>query len=126
MRASISRRYPRALGKCDRCGAIYQHDQLQFQYQWAGPKLQNLRILVCRSCLDLPNEQLRTIVLPPDPVPIQNPRPEVSTAIYASLREDGGSALREASQWDGTAASGNFDTLNFELEESSLTVTFQQ
>jgi len=26
--------------------------------------------------LDVPQEQLRTIILPPDPVPIQNPRPE--------------------------------------------------
>jgi len=32
--------------------------------------------LVCKSCLDVPQEQLRTIILPPDPVPISNPRPE--------------------------------------------------
>lgn len=55
---------------------LFNHDQLQFQHQWAGPKLQNLRLLVCRSCLDVPQEGLRTIILPPDPVPIQNPRPE--------------------------------------------------
>jgi hypothetical protein len=33
-------------------------------------------MLVCPSCLDRPNEQLRTITLPPDPVPIMNARPE--------------------------------------------------
>lgn len=76
MRAATSRRYPRAHAICDRCGFEFNHDELQWQFQWAGPRLQNLRILVCRTCLDVPQEQLRTIVLPPDPVPIQNPRPE--------------------------------------------------
>jgi len=94
-RASVSRRRPRALAVCDRCGFQYNHDELQWQFQWAGPRLQNLRILVCRSCLDVPQEQLRTIVLPPDPVPVVNPRPEISTAMYISLREDGGACERE-------------------------------
>lgn len=76
MRASISRTRPRAHAICDRCGFRYNHDELQFQYQWAGTKLQNLRLLVCETCLDKPQEGLRTIVLPPDPVPINNPRPE--------------------------------------------------
>src|SRR5215475_13454291 len=76
MSGAVSRRNPRALAICDRCGFRFNHDELQWQFQWAGPRLQNLRILVCRSCLDIPQEQLRTIVLPPDPVPIQNPRPE--------------------------------------------------
>lgn len=74
--ASISARNPRALATCDRCGAIYNHDALQWQYQWVGPRLQNLYRLVCKSCLDIPQEQLKLIVLPPDPVPIQNARPE--------------------------------------------------
>lgn len=41
--------------------------------------MQNLRILVCKgnNCLDTPQEQLRTIVLPPDPEPIINARPEL-------------------------------------------------
>jgi hypothetical protein len=43
--------------------------------------MQNLRILVCRDtgggCLDVPSEAaLRTIVLPPDPPPVFNARPE--------------------------------------------------
>lgn len=75
-RAAISRLHPRAIATCDRCGFRYNHDQLQWQLQWTGPHLQNLRILVCKSCLDVPQEQLRTIILPPDPVPIENPRPE--------------------------------------------------
>tara|TARA_R110000868_G_scaffold13553_7_gene63048 strand:- start:2542 stop:3357 length:816 start_codon:yes stop_codon:yes gene_type:complete len=75
-RANVSINRPRAFAVCDRCGALYNHDQLQWQYQWVGVKLQNLYRLVCQSCLDVPQEQLRTIVLPPDPVPIANARPE--------------------------------------------------
>jgi hypothetical protein len=47
---------------------------LQWQYDWAGASLINKRILVCNSCLDVPQQQLRAIVVPADPVPIQNPR----------------------------------------------------
>ena len=70
---------PRAQATCDRCGGHYNHWKLQYQYQWQGPKLQNRRILVCRDCLDVPQEQLRTIIIPPDPIPIDNPRPEAYT-----------------------------------------------
>jgi len=34
----------------------------------------NIRILVCRRCLDTPQEQLRAIVVPADPLPIINAR----------------------------------------------------
>jgi len=34
----------------------------------------NTRMLVCDTCLDTPQSQLRAIVVPSDPVPIQNPR----------------------------------------------------
>lgn len=75
-RAQVSRKWPRAHAICDRCSMRFNHDELQWQFQWVGPRLQNLRLLVCPTCLDVPQEGLRTIVLPPDPVPIQNPRPE--------------------------------------------------
>lgn len=76
-RATVNRQDPRALAICDRCGFRYNHNKLQWQYQWAGSKLQNLRILVCETCLDVPQMQLKTIIIPADPVPIMNPRPEV-------------------------------------------------
>ena len=44
--------------------------------QWAGVVMINKRIRVCSICMDLPSEHLRTIILPPDPVPIHDPRPE--------------------------------------------------
>jgi hypothetical protein len=54
----------------------YNHDQLQWQYDWAGASLINKRILVCETCYDTPQNQLRAIVLPADPTPIINPRVE--------------------------------------------------
>lgn len=74
--ATVNARLPRAWGVCDRCGALYEHRKLAWQFDYSGPRLFNKRILVCPSCMDRPQENLRTIVLPPDPVPIQNPRPE--------------------------------------------------
>lgn len=75
-RAQISRTNPRALAICDRCQQTVNHDILQWQLQWRGPRMQNIRLLVCPQCYDVPQEQLRTIVLPVDPVTIQNSRPE--------------------------------------------------
>lgn len=79
-RARVSARRPSALGICDRCGFTYNLKDLRWQYQWAGAHLQNLRLLVCENtCLDIPQEQLRSIIIPPDPLPVFNPRPEQYT-----------------------------------------------
>lgn len=67
---------PRAFGVCDRCAIWYNHHQLRWQFDWAGASLINKRILVCDTCYDNPQEQLRAIVLPADPTPILNPRVE--------------------------------------------------
>ena len=75
-RARTSSRSPAAHAICDRCGFRYNHSDLQWQYEFAGAGLQNLRILVCNRCLDVPQNQLRAIVIPADPIPIINPRPE--------------------------------------------------
>lgn len=75
-RAQVNARKPQALAVCDRCGLTYNLVSLTWQYQWQGMQLQNLRILVCDTCLDKPQVQLRTIILPPDPLPVFNPRPE--------------------------------------------------
>jgi hypothetical protein len=75
--ADISEVYPRALGVCDRCGFLWNLDRLKWQWDWQqGPRLFNLRILVCPPCLDVPQESGRTIVLPPDPIPVEYARPE--------------------------------------------------
>ena len=72
----VSARDPRAAAICDRCGFAYNHDRLVFQYDFRSEILQNLRILVCPRCEDVPQEQLRARILSPDPIPIFNARPE--------------------------------------------------
>ena len=83
-RAKVSIRSPRAFGICDRCGCLYNHQDLRWQFDWAGANLINKRILVCAPCEDTPQEQLRAIVLPADPVPIINPRVQDYVAASSS------------------------------------------
>lgn len=74
--ARISARNPRSTAICDGCGFIYNLDNLSWQFQWAGTKLQNLRFLNCPRCLDVPQAQLKTRIIPADPTPVMNARPE--------------------------------------------------
>lgn len=85
-RAHTSASNPRAFAVCDRCGIWYNQFKLIFQFEYAGASLVNRRLLVCPTCLDVPNEQLRAIILPADPVPISNPRPEAAIAGYTDYR----------------------------------------
>lgn len=73
-RARTSSTNPQAHAICDRCGFRYNRVNLNWQYDWRGASLQNVRILVCNTCMDTPQEQLRAIVVPADPVPIDQPR----------------------------------------------------
>lgn len=73
-RAKVSSRNPEAFAICDDCGFLYNHSELRWQFEWGGNKLVNKRQLVCRRCNDIPNTQLRAIVLPADPMPVMNPR----------------------------------------------------
>lgn len=74
--ARTSARNPQAHAICDRCGLRYNHVDLRWQFDWAGSSLINKRLLVCHRCEDMPQQQLRAIVVPADPVPILNPRVE--------------------------------------------------
>lgn len=73
-RARTSPSSPAAHAICDRCGFRYNHVDLKFQYDYRGSTLQNIQLLVCDTCYDTPQDQLRAITLPADPVPISNPR----------------------------------------------------
>ena len=75
-RAKTNPRAPQAHAICDRCGFRLNRVDLRWQMDWAGASLINKRILVCDSCYDEPQQQLRAIVVPADPVPIENPRIE--------------------------------------------------
>lgn len=84
-RAVINPSSPRALAVCDRCGMLYNHKDLNWQTEWRGPQLKNLMILICESCLDDPQEQLRTMIIPADPVPIPIPRQEAYISEISTL-----------------------------------------
>ena len=84
-RARVSARRPSALGICDRCQGTYNLIDLRWQWFWAGMNLQNSQLLVCNGCYDEPNQQLRTIIIPPDPLPVFNPRPERYSTIVPSF-----------------------------------------
>lgn len=75
-RARTSPSSPRAWGTSDRNGMISNHQDLHWQWDWAGQKLVNKQILVSRDELDRPQRQLGTFIMPPDPVPIRNARVE--------------------------------------------------
>jgi hypothetical protein len=55
---------------------ISNHENMVWQWDWAGTSLVNKRVLVSVDELDEPQEQLRTIILPPDPPPVIYARPE--------------------------------------------------
>ena len=75
-RARTDPRSPRGWATDDRSGFVGNHENLCWQYEWAGTGLVNKRILVYPDQLDKPNRQLGTLIIPPDPVPLQNARPE--------------------------------------------------
>jgi hypothetical protein len=89
-RAKTSARNPQAHAICDRCGFRYNHVALSWQFDYAGATIVNKRMLVCNTCYDEPNPQLRAIVIPADPVPIQNPRVENFAAAASNTRVTSG------------------------------------
>lgn len=75
--AAVDASNPEAWAQCDRCGFWYNRSDLGWQYEWGGMQLYNTGVLLCLTgnrCYDIPQEQLRTIILPPDPPPIVNAR----------------------------------------------------
>lgn len=89
-KARASSRNPTAAGICDACGFAVQLSDLSPNREWAGNVLINKKQLVCRRCQDVPNQQLRAIVLPADPAPILNPRPPNYCADAADFRSTSG------------------------------------
>lgn len=74
-KSRVSWRSPAAFGACDYCGTLYNLVDLKFQYEWYGTNLTNTGFKACRRCLSKPQDQLRPIILPPDPIPVDQPRP---------------------------------------------------
>lgn len=74
-KARVDRKNPSAWGTCDRCNDLRLLRDLTFQREWRGNQLLNIWLRVCKKCLDIPQQQLRPLILPPDPVPVYQPRP---------------------------------------------------
>jgi len=71
---------PEYVGLCERCYRKRYYKDLTYQYDFRGNALVNLNILVCiDSCLDVPVELLRPVIIGPDSVP---PRPRPAPAYY--------------------------------------------
>jgi len=75
-RATINPNDPEALGICDGCGFLFNLRALRWQFEWCGTTMMNMQLRKCSQCLDVPQEQLRTIILPPDPPSVRDPRLE--------------------------------------------------
>jgi len=75
-RAETDTSSPRGWATCDRCGFVTNLYKLDEQQDWRGTQLVGLHNLVCEDCLDDPQRQLGTIVLPADPPGLVNARPE--------------------------------------------------
>lgn len=113
-RGRVSQRSPSALAVCDRCSFTVNRTDLFWQFQWAGVKLQNLRLLVCNRCLDVPQPALKTIVIPPDPLPVWNPRPENYTTVPNFI-------ATETSNFSGSdITTENGDNLIWEIGDTLL------
>lgn len=62
---------------CDRCGILDNQSNMQFQYDFLGGSVpQNTGYLVCPRCVDGLRWQNSLLIIPPDPPPLFNTRPE--------------------------------------------------
>ncbi len=75
-RAEVSINDPQPFATCDRCSIQYNQADLSWQFQITGRSVTNTRLLVCRFCRDELAEFLVPQILPSDPEPIFNARPE--------------------------------------------------
>lgn len=89
-RTRVDSRSPSASGQCDRCGFLYNHSHLRWQMDYSGAGIYNKRILVCEKCYDIPQQQLKVIVIPPDPLPVLNARPPDYVYSEANYRATSG------------------------------------
>lgn len=104
-RARVSTRNPQAFAICDRCGFLYNHIRLSWQFDYAGASLINKRILVCDTCNDVPQSQLRNIILPADPVPVQNARIQAYKSAETTERATSGQDTTDF--WTGIPVPGD-------------------
>ncbi len=66
----------RAHGQCDRCNRQWALNDLQYQYDFRGDTGTKTRGRVFPEGMDKPYEGNRPVKIPPDPVPVLDPRVE--------------------------------------------------
>lgn len=95
---------PQALGICDKTGFVFKRIDLIRQMEWYGNQLKWTGFMVGKPYLDVPNEQLRPPILPPDPVPIKWPREQQPSAVYWANQAVPWSQLTviDWASWSGT------------------------
>lgn len=75
-RARVSTTASSGFASCDYCGQLWNLVDLRPQMEWYGTSLTDTGFKACRICISKPQDQLRPIILPPDPIPLMQPRPE--------------------------------------------------
>jgi hypothetical protein len=89
---------------------IYNLDDLQYQLRWAGQQLANTGYLVCPTCLDVPNQQERTLVLPPDPPPVYLVRPIRFAVEDDFITSEGGTQILDENDTTSIVPEGDGNT----------------
>ena len=75
-RAQVDRQHPQGWATSDRNGHVGNLAKMKWQFDYRGSQIINTRVLVHEDELDIPQRQLGTLVIPPDPLPLINARPE--------------------------------------------------
>lgn len=102
---SIDPSYPQALGICDKTGFVFNRKDLIRQMEWRGNALVWTGFYVGRCYADTPNEQLRNPILPPDPVPVAEPRlpqPNVITWTQGNSAPWTNTGIESWTSWSGS------------------------
>lgn len=127
-RARVDTSRPSAFGVCDRCGFLYNLRSLRWQFDYAGVSLINQRILVCQTCLDVPQQQKRPVILPADPLPVPNARVEPYYQDETNIRTTQDGAIRITQDDDTRVTQSNewvsYLTTNCTGNGTTATVTF--
>jgi hypothetical protein len=133
-RADVNYNDPQPFAICQRCGIQYNLEDLQWQWAIVGTDLNNTGLLVCRFCVDdLPTFTVPQI-LPPDPEPVFNARPEAYAIDEDDFRITQDDQQRITQEDDfrivqGSSAFGeadqiflHFDSTNFTFDSSLHTM----
>lgn len=82
-------RNPEAIAICDGCGFLVQHKELRHHMDYRGGAVPVWDgYMVCPNCDDQPQPYFQKQVLAPDPIPVQNPRPDDGSPLFKLLTDD--------------------------------------